>query len=83
MSNSLELPALPEPDMCHQKSQDDYDEEYTYSAEAVRAYGAACAAAEREACAVRCVEISAQYTDDRRGHAAERCAAAIRARGTA
>ena len=66
MSTAPELPSLPDPD--------DFDSRWTvrhiYTADQMRAYGAACAAAEREACARVC---------DERVHA-DKCAAAIRAR---
>ena len=43
-----ELGHLPEPDMCHQRSKDDCTDEFSYSAEAMRAYAAAQVDAERE-----------------------------------
>lgn len=50
-----------------------------FTLDQLRAYGAACAAAEREACAKACeslVDLEDNTCDE-----AERCAAAIRARG--
>lgn len=40
MTDTPELPPLPEPDMGHQKAPDDCEWETSYSAEAMRAYAA-------------------------------------------
>lgn len=72
MSTSPELPALPAYDACGG----------SYSYEAMLAYGAACAAAEREACAQRCDELAEhnlEFTSAKQ--IATYLAAAIRERG--
>ena len=45
------LGQLPEPDVCHEMARDDWREDWSYSADAVRAYAAEQVAAERERCA--------------------------------
>lgn len=42
MTNKVELGPLPEPDMSHEKSRDDCDEETSYSAEAMEAERQRC-----------------------------------------
>ena len=78
-----DLPPLPPPGF---RNQDD-----AYTAAEMRAYGAACAAAEREACAKVCEEITdsawalwrtlADPIDQGRSIGAGHCSDAIMARG--
>ena len=49
-----ELGQLPEPDVCHEMARDDWREDWSYSADAMRAYAAEQVAAERERCAGIC-----------------------------
>ena len=45
------LGLMPEPDVCHEMARDDWSEDWSYSADAMRTYGAEQVAAERERCA--------------------------------
>jgi hypothetical protein len=82
MSTAPELPALPEPD------HDGYDSDAEcglglFGRDQMRAYGAACAAAEREACAKLCDEKAVKVSSGDRWMHPVVVAEAIRARGAA
>ena len=65
---SDELGQLPEPDMCHEMARDDWREDWSYSADAMRAYAAEQVAAERERCAKVC-ELRGRALEAARAHA--------------
>ena len=73
----MTLPPLPEPTGSQWLDWDDKSSTYEalYTADQMIAYGAACAAAERERCAQVCDEHASSEG------IAQKCAAAIRAQG--
>jgi hypothetical protein len=73
----VELPELPDP--VDYSDVPSIAHVWGYTADQMRAYGEACALAERERAAAICDQLEASYGDDGARMAAYQCAAAIRA----
>lgn len=70
----VDLPPLPEADMCHEKARDDRDLVFSFSAEAMQAYALQAVLRERE----RCAQICDSVDNFANPMTARDCAAAIR-----
>ena len=73
----MTLPPMPQPDT-HCLDDDTGKDVWSHSADQMRAYGAACAAAERERCAKMCEAEYRLGLDDERAYNGMLMAAAIR-----